>query len=236
MKLVECDTGIDQKMGVINDSTYTEPKVLHNLDNAMADILYNKNLTDNEKWALYNQILHRYLYFARQSTMATTNTQKTSDTPTIPFNETILSTPVKHFFETARMSNANDLPPLQTLQCPQQLHQSQQLQVDRVNDDDDDIRTHPPGRRSELLGAVDPDINFDPFFDTEIYARRLRKRRGESLNTTLRPTVTPFKQPPKRKPRKHKDRNTPNISDTSMESVNTVREAMLENWIQSSIP
>lgn len=69
MKLVECkdsDNPSPSKEFDVLDSIYVQPKTLQNLDTAMSEILFNKNLNDSEKWALYNQILHRYLYFTKQ--------------------------------------------------------------------------------------------------------------------------------------------------------------------------
>lgn len=80
MKLVECKDSDNpppsNKFDVL-DSVYVQPKTLQNLDTAMSDILFNKNLNDSQKWTLYNQILHRYLHFTKQHNPQYTSTVKT---------------------------------------------------------------------------------------------------------------------------------------------------------------
>lgn len=81
MKLVECkdiDNPAQSKKIDVLDSVYVQPKTLQNLDTAMGEILFSKNLNDSQKWALYNQILHRYLHFTRQHNPQYTSTVKTS--------------------------------------------------------------------------------------------------------------------------------------------------------------
>lgn len=80
MKLVECkdsDNPSPSKKFAVLDSVYVQPKTLQNLDTAMREILFNKNLTDGQKWTQYNQILHRYLYFTKQHNPQYTSTVKT---------------------------------------------------------------------------------------------------------------------------------------------------------------
>lgn len=80
MKLVECkdsDNTTPSKKFDVLDAVYVQPKTLQNLDSAMSEILFNKDLSDNKKWTLYNQILHRYLHFTKQYNPQYTSTVKT---------------------------------------------------------------------------------------------------------------------------------------------------------------
>lgn len=51
----------------IDDSSYSKPYVMSNLDNAMNEIL-KASIPDGEKWRLYSQTLQRYLNHSKFST------------------------------------------------------------------------------------------------------------------------------------------------------------------------
>lgn len=94
MKLVECKDGenpIASKKSDVLDSIYVQPKTLQNLDSAMSEILRNNNLNDNQKWTLYNQILHRYLHFTKQHNPQYTSTVKTPPDYSLYLNGTKFS-------------------------------------------------------------------------------------------------------------------------------------------------
>lgn len=79
-------------------------------------------ISDIEKWSLYNQALHRYLYFAKQANHRETHPSgenKILEQQTQIFDDSFMSSPVRHFFENARKSNASEM-------LPQ--HQQQPLQ------------------------------------------------------------------------------------------------------------
>lgn len=49
-----------------SDLNYASPRVLSTLDRSMSDILKRNDMSDGDKWLLYNQSLHRYLNFMKQ--------------------------------------------------------------------------------------------------------------------------------------------------------------------------
>lgn len=95
MKLVECredNTHTPDKFEA-SDSFFLQPKIIENLDKSMSEILFNKNLPDNQKWALYNQTLHRYLHFTRQHNTQYTAKVKSPHDYTMFLNESQQSAP-----------------------------------------------------------------------------------------------------------------------------------------------
>lgn len=96
MKLVECreeaTPTIPDKLEV-SDSFFIQPKIIQNLDKSMSEILFNKNIADNQKWALYNQTLHRYLHFTRQHNPQYTAKVKSPNDYTMFLNESQQSVP-----------------------------------------------------------------------------------------------------------------------------------------------
>lgn len=113
MKLVEFKDDIQQPHNpnyTYNDTAYAQPKVLHNLDGTMSEILFNNELSDIDKCTLYNQTLQRYLHFVKQNQKQPSTNHNTQTTQHIPesFDNTVLSSPVRSFFENVRNSNAND--------------------------------------------------------------------------------------------------------------------------------
>lgn len=69
MKLVELDNGhLENNMqcsSLLSDSNYTAPRVFSTLDELMNKILNAADLSDNDKWILYNQTLQRYLNYMK---------------------------------------------------------------------------------------------------------------------------------------------------------------------------
>lgn len=51
----------------LNDTDIAAPRVLSTLDATMNSILNRKDITDSEKWLLYNQTLHKYLSFIKNN-------------------------------------------------------------------------------------------------------------------------------------------------------------------------
>lgn len=74
MKLVDCDENLPeinsesiQRVICTNeDDFYKNPHILSNLDKEMEKIIHQSNISDYDKWLLYNETLRRYLYFIRQ--------------------------------------------------------------------------------------------------------------------------------------------------------------------------
>lgn len=117
MKLVECreesTPTIPDKLEV-SDSFFIQPKIIQSLDKSMSEILFNKNMADNQKWALYNQTLHRYLHFTRQHNPQYTSKVKSPNDYTMFLNESQQSVPV-----TSRMINTSQ-PSMSTHNATQQ--------------------------------------------------------------------------------------------------------------------
>lgn len=134
MRLVDIDDDIAQPVyqPQPSDDNFTAPRILSTLDKSMHDILNRHDIDDGEKWALYNQILQRYLNHlkkTRQPVIAVdTNPQYEANGQRIhtpeAFNGNIsnnisgifpigdslegISQPnVRNFFECARRSDVN---------------------------------------------------------------------------------------------------------------------------------
>lgn len=135
MKLVEIDdnTQVDQQQP--SDDNFTAPRILSTLDNSMNAILNRHDINDIEKWAQYNQILHKYLHHLKKK-----NTQQMSPSVELNRSEILQNTPeafrkrisdlnmsglipmkssidsitqpsVREFFERAKLSDVNFLDP-----------------------------------------------------------------------------------------------------------------------------
>lgn len=114
MKLVEFKDDVQQPQNpnyTYNDTTYAQPKVLLNLDKSMSEILFNHDLSDHDKYSLYNQTLQRYLHFVKQNNNPTSTIKNIQNMEPISEPEIFngrLSSPVRNFFEIARNSNAHE--------------------------------------------------------------------------------------------------------------------------------
>lgn len=62
------------------DTNYAAPRVLSTLDELMNEILNRCDMSDSDKWKLYNQALQRYLIFVKHTNSR--NQSKQSETPT----------------------------------------------------------------------------------------------------------------------------------------------------------
>lgn len=97
MRLVEMDSdNIDNHSIMRFDSSqseekYADPKVLSTLDKAMCEILKNNDINDADKWTLYNQVLQRYLSFAKKKVDNKTNINIKKKTCEIPLDFTRFS-------------------------------------------------------------------------------------------------------------------------------------------------
>lgn len=111
MKLIEYDdndvNAIHMHHPIHSDIKYAEPKILHSLDSIMGQILNKKDLSDNEKWNLYNQTLQRYLHFANKSdkmnSQGNINLEAEHQFPRDSL-DTITQPTVREFFKSARES------------------------------------------------------------------------------------------------------------------------------------
>lgn len=121
MKLVELENDISnqyhQPDNLLLDENYTKPKILSKLDALMTQILQRKDITDNDKWLMYKQALHRYLHFANKPVPPNIERDDSNKhTNTLMDNyfsrdsiDMITQPSVREFFESARENPA--LPP-----------------------------------------------------------------------------------------------------------------------------
>lgn len=141
MKLVEIgDVGqgyADQPLPSLpTDENLTAPRILSMLDKSMNAILNQNDISDGEKWILYNQTLQKYLYHMKNAHAQKSNTQQLSHNIPIDVLESRHHTPdtfnnrltgqdisgifpikpsisditqpnVREFFEQARLSDPN---------------------------------------------------------------------------------------------------------------------------------
>lgn len=113
MRLVECEDDADadnhREIQTISDAEYSKPKLLQSLDGAMAQILNKKDLSDNEKCVLYNQVLRKYLYIAGNNNNNRIDTEYPKGLMNNRDSLDMITQPtVKHFFESVReKSNAD---------------------------------------------------------------------------------------------------------------------------------
>lgn len=159
MKLVELENDISNQSfhpnSLLSDENYTKPQILSKLDMLMNQILHRKDITDDEKWRMYKEVLCRYLhftnkpdtsntvhdansYFHRNSIDITTHPidfdRNSSDILTKPNDSSrdsidMISQPtVREFFESAREKTTRPVLSLPDELSPQFLRSGRQRQ------------------------------------------------------------------------------------------------------------
>lgn len=127
----------------------------------MSEILFNKNLDDNQKWALYNQTLHRYLYFARQHNQQYIAKVKSPHDYTMFLNETQSVPNISQGFDISQPSicthnathhSTNSKRTLNTTQLPF-------LDASNNNSFNTSIPSIPPSVNETIYSLNDVDLN-----------------------------------------------------------------------------
>lgn len=164
MKLVECreesTPTIPDKFDV-SDSFFLQPKIVQNLDKSMSEILFNKNLPDNQKWALYNQTLHRYLHFTRQHNQQYTSKVKSPHDYTMFLNETQSPPNMSREFDISQPSMSTHNATHQSTNSKHTLNTTQlpSLSVSNNNSFNTSIPSIPPSADETMYSLNDVDLN-----------------------------------------------------------------------------
>lgn len=162
MKLVECreeNTHTRPDNFAVSDSFFLQPKIIQNLDKSMSEILLNKNLADNEKWALYNQTLHRYLHFTRQHNPQYTAKVKSPQDYTMFLNESQSVPNISHTFDISQPSMSTHNATHQSINSQHTLNTTQPTLNTTNNSFNTSIPPLPTSGDETMYSINDADLN-----------------------------------------------------------------------------
>lgn len=220
MRLVEIDNelnnehSLNQSKILHSDEKYAEPRVLSALDNMMNNILKQKDMSDSDKWTLYNQVLQRYLalvkkkdkdvienkYDSNNEFETSRWSQNTGDMMLFRDSIDTISAPsVRAFFEKAREADNEDIlrqsfsPSGRSSisQSPRQSYSNNhrsQIDEDLSSDMDVPQNIRPRQRRQRRLTYPNAPLSLSQFGKTR--SKTIRKRQAANNLSVTKPKVS----------------------------------------------